>query len=222
MAFTARVKERLSDALRCNDAARMLDKIAAGGYSTNSTHSYGTAGTTSGISVVEYGNAAMHKTIITLDEVEITINNAEDVSSSTDAAYGTVPLYTFPQAHIFLVGSHMVFPLGYIVAGDGGIVDTADLEIGVGTTARTQGTNFALQTNEDNIVPGQNGVDLVAGISDAIESSQSTAVLISDGSASAATANLNVVVLEDADVSADDTLTVSGTITMIWSAMGDD
>lgn len=47
-------------------------------------------------------------------------------------------------------------------------------------------------------------------------------MLISDGSASAATANLNVVVLEDADVSADDTLTVSGTITMIWSAMGDD
>ena len=182
---------------------------------------YGTLATVAGLTVKEEGNDAFHKTILTLNGVVIT--TADGTTPATDAHWGTLALYTLPAGHIVFLGAHVVFPLGLIIAGAGGISDTADLEIGVGTTARTNGTNFALQATEDNIVPGQVGVDLTGGTSDAIESSQLAAALFYDGSTTAAVVNLNVVTLDDADAGVTaDTLTVSGTITLLWTLQGVD
>ena len=189
----------------------------------NVLNSVGAEGAGSGISVVERGDAAMHKTIITLTNVAVTMTDG--TTPATDAMWGTIPLYTFPEGHVLFHGSHMVFPIAGMVAtvgGGTGLSDTADLEAGVGTTARANATNFALQTAEHNVVPEQTGIDLVAGSSDAIESSQSTAVLFSDGSSSAIIANLNIITSDDADAGTTaDELTVNGTITLIWSMLGD-
>jgi hypothetical protein len=109
-----------------------------------------------------------------------------------------------------------------VTGGGGGLSDTADLEVGVGTAARANGTNFALQTTEENICASIDA-DLVAGASDAIEASTSTAIAVLDGHTSAIKLNLNVVGLGDDDsgVTAD-VLKVSGTITIVWTLLGDD
>ena len=212
------------------DWSRLVAEVAAvqnsnQGYDPdNALNSRGTLASVTGLTVVERGNAAVHKTILTLDEVDVTMTDG--TTPATDAMFGTKALYTFPAGHIVILGAHEVFPLAGLEATTGGgtgLSDTADLEVGVGTTARANGTNFALQTAEDNIVPGQTGVDLTAGTSDAIESNQLAAALFFDGSASAAVANLNAVTLDDADAGTTaDVLKVSGTITLLWTMQGDD
>lgn len=227
MSLSNDAKSQLLYALgRPSAATEISNAINAGsaGYDASSTHTYGTAATLTGLSVVEKGSGAVHKTIITLDEVELTITEVEAASSAADAAFGSQLLYTFPQAHILLLGSHMVFPLGDIVGGTGVAAD-ADLEFGVGTTARVEAANFDLHgtTTDDNIVPVDVATQFVGSSSAAIESSQSTAVLFSDGSASAVKAYLNFISAgNSADVTATGTITVSGTITMVWTALGDD
>ncbi len=211
------------------DWARALGEIQAvqrsnqGVDPDNALNSVGTAGTTTGVSAVERGNAAMHKTIITLADVAIAMNDGG--TPATDANWGTLELYTFPEGHVILHSAHMVFPVAGFVAvigGGTGLSDTADLEVGVGTTGRGNASNFALQTAEHDIVPEQTGVDLVAGSSDAIESRISTRTLRADGSAAAKTANLNIITSDDADSgTTDDILTTNGVITLIWSMVGD-
>jgi len=213
----------LADAATAQAAVDAVELITAGN-DPNTTHDKGTKGAAAGISVVEKGDGAVHKTVITLATVAVTITDG--TVPATDAAWGTIPLYTFPQGHIVILGAHEVFPLGGIVAvtgGGGGLSDTADLEIGVGTAARANASNFALGATEDDIIPGQAGVDLVAKASDAIESNPLGAALFYDGSAAAVVANLNVCTLDDGDSGVNsDTLNVSGTITIIWTIMGDD
>ncbi len=211
------------------DYARAMAEIQAvqrsnqGVDPDNALNSVGTVGTTTGVSAVERGNAAMHKTIITLSAVAIAMTDGD--TPATDANFGTLKLYTFPEGHVILHSAHFVFPVAGFVAvtgGSTGLSDTADLEVGVGTTARANASNFALAAAEHDIVPENTGVDLVAGSSDAIESSISTATLRADGSAAAKTANLNIITSDDADSgTTDDVLTTNGTITLIWSMVGD-
>lgn len=211
------------------DWMRLVAELAATqrgnqGYDPDNTlNSYGTLGTTTGLSVVERGNAAVHKTIISLANVAMTMTDG--TTPATDAMWGTVPLYTFPTGHIVVLGAHLVFPLGLIiatVAGGGGLADDADLEFGVGTTARANQTNFALAAAEDNIVPEQVGVDLTSATSDAIESSQLAAALFFDGT-SGAVANLNFITTDDADAgTVADELDLTGTLTLLWTMQGND
>ena len=211
------------------DWARMLAEMQAvqksnNGYDPATINSYGTIGTASGLSVVERGNAALHKTTITLTDAVITMTDG--TTPATDAMWGTLPLYTFPQGHLLLHGSHVVYPLGKVTAGTGGgagLSDTADLEMGVGTTARANASNFALAAAEKNLVDELVLAQLVGGTTAAIESIAAAAAVFFDGSASAAVANLNFITSDDADAgTSPDTLIVSGTVTLLWSIQGDD
>lgn len=207
-------------------AAALVDvtnlEAVTSGNDPNPVHDAGTPEVVAGMTVVERGDGAVHKTIITLLNVEVAI--ADGTVPATDAAWGTLLLYTLPEGHAVMFGGHQIYLTGNINAtGTGALTATADLEVGVGTTARANASNFALQAAEDNLVPGQAGVDLVGFASDADESNQLAAVLYFDGSAGAATVNLNVVTLDDGDAAPGvDTLSVSGTITLIWTLQGDD
>lgn len=215
MTLSADVRRRMTSSLRSQAASSAIcDAIDGADY-------VGTVGTTSGLSVVERGNGAIHKSVITLNNVSIAIN--DDAASSSDGgAWGSLKLYDFPEGHVAVYGAHMVFPAGSVTAGSGGIVDAATLKMGVGTTAREYGASFALASAEKNIVPENAAVGLTGGTTTAIESSAFTTTLISDGSSTASDAYLNVVAASDSDASAEDTLTVSGTVTIIWMNMGDD
>ena len=211
------------------DWNRMLNEIRAvqqsnRGIDPNITlNNHGTLTSKTGLTVQEYGNAALHKTILTLDSMAMA--STDGTTPATDAAWGTQKLYTFPQGHVIIFGAHQVFPLGKLIATTGGgtgFADAADFEIGVGTAVRANGTNFALQATEKDIVPASD-CDLTTKASDAIESAQLAAALYKDGSASAITANLNFCTLDDADHgTVADILTVSGTITILWTMQGDD
>lgn len=213
------------------DWKRLVAEIRAvqesnSGIDPNTTlNSHGVLATVTGLTVKEYGNAAIHKTVITLDEVDVV---TEDGTNASYAAFGTKGLYTFPEGHMLLLGSHQVYPSGGLEAttgGGGGISDTATLEIGVGSTVRTDDADFDLSTDasDQDIVPLHIAAALSSGASAAIETSALTAAVFFDGSAGAIVATLNVIsATDDTDHgAADDVLKVSGTITLIWTMQGD-
>lgn len=209
------------------DWERMLEEIIAiqksnlGHDTDNALHSVGIPENVTGLTVVERGNAAMHKTIFTLDEVQVVMTDGS--TPSTDAMWGTKKLYTFPTGYLVIFGGHQIYPLGGIeatVGGGAGLSDTADLEIGVGLEARTNTSSFTLSGLQKQISSGQNGVDLVNKISDAIESSFLTNHKYLSSS-STYTADLNIITRDDDDAGpSPDTLKISGTITCIWSIQG--
>ncbi len=193
----------------------------------NVLNTVGVLATISGLSVVERGNAAAHRTIITFDEMDL--DTIDGSAAATDACWGSQALYTFPEGHIVFLGAHMLFPIGDLEAttgGGAGLSDTATLEMGVGSTSRVNASDFDLSTTgtDQNIVPVQAGIVLAAGASDAAESSQATAALFLNGSAAAVVAYLNLCGATDTTdhgVTAD-VLKVSGTLNLIWSMQGDD
>ena len=195
----------------------------AAGIDEDALDSVGTLPVVAGLTVVEKGDGAVHKTILTLDEVAVAITDG--TTPATDAAWGTKLLYTLPTGRVLLFGSHQVYPVGGLEAvtgGGTGLSSTADLEIGVGSAARANGTNFALQTTEENICASADA-NLVAKLSDAIETTTSTAVAIFDGTTTPLGLHLNVVGLGDDDSGETaDVLKVSGTITIVWTLLGDD
>ena len=204
-----------------SDIATNVSDIAdlAGGVDGDTVDSVGTVATKAGLVGVEKGNAAMHKTVLTLTAMEITMT--EGSTPATDAVWGNQSLYTFPEGHVVIHSAHMVFGDDEIEAGSGGIIDTADLECGIGTTARTNETNFALGATEKDIIPELVLSQMVGGQSDGIENQQATASLFKDGSASAIEAFLNFITSHDDDASGSDTLDVTGVITFVWSMQGD-
>lgn len=183
----------------------------------------GTLATKTGLTVVEKGNGAIHKTVFTFVEMEMISTDGTDAPN--DACWGTQLLYTFPIGHINFLGSHAQFPLAALEAvtgGGGGFSDTADFGIGVGTVAIAQAVGFGLAGTEEDIV-AEMDVDLTSKTSDAIESAATGTAVTFDGTAGAKTLHLNFGTLDDADHGASaDVLKVSGTLTILWSALGDD
>ncbi len=183
----------------------------------------GTVTTKTGLTVVEKGNGAIHKTVFTFDEMEMVSTDGTDAPN--DAAWGTQALYTFPIGHISFLGSHIQFPLGSLEAvtgGGGGFSDTADFGIGVGTVAIAQAAGFGLAGTEEDIC-AEMDVDLTSKTSDAIESVATGTVVVFDGTAGAKTLNLNFGTLGDGSHGiVADVLKVSGILTILWSCLGDD
>ena len=215
------------------DWGRVVNEIAAlqrslQGYDPDrAIDTFGTVASVTGLSVREYGNGAAHKTILTLDEVEV--STLDGTTPATHAAWGTKNLYTFPEGHVLILASHQVYPVGGLEARDGsgaGIKDTAELEIGVGSVARGDANNFDLHTvtTNDDIVPLHVAAALTGGASTAIESSPAAAASFIDGSASAVVAKLNVCSATDGTDHGPlpDVLKVSGTITIVWTIQGND
>ena len=207
------------------DWARIVNEVRAvqlsnQGYDPDTTlNNRGALGAITGVTVKEYGNAALHKTVITLTNAVMTMT--EGSTPASDAVWGTFPLYTFPVGHVIILGAHAVFPLGEIEAGTGGITDTGDLEFGMGTTARANQSNFALAAAEKNMIPENVMTQMIGGLSVAIESAVLAAALYFDGT-TACVANLNFITSHDDDCTGNDTLIINGTITILWTMQGDE
>ncbi len=155
----------------------------------------------SGLTVDESGDAALHKSRFVLDNVEITITDA-----GAAGAHGKVKLYTFTDGHADIYTARLILSL---IAGVGGISNSAVLDIGVGTS-EVSVANDTLATTEQNILP-KIDVTLTGGTK-TIESGSTTYVDL-DGETEIF---LNVAI-EDASCSANDTLIISGTFTLVWS-----
>lgn len=214
------------------DWNRLISELAAAQTRVNQNNA-GRDGTTrdapgtitskTGLTLVEKGSGAIHKTVFTFDEMEVASTDGTDAPN--DAAWGTQKLYTFPVGHISFLGSHCQFPLAGLEAvtgGGAGFSDTADFGIGIGTAAIAQAIGFGLAGTEEDIC-AEMDCNLTSKTSDAIESVATGTVVVFDGTGGAKTLNLNYGTLDDADHgSAADVLKVSGILTVLWSCLGDD
>ncbi len=142
--------------------------------------------------------------------VQTTITLAGLVLTTTDSttAFATQKIFDFPVGNINILGA--VGSLA-IVAGAGGITDTAAVVMSVGTVAATQGAD--LTSTEANIIPST-AFTLTAGAKTATRMA-STAQFI--GETPDAILNLSI---PDAGTASGDTVTVTGTITISWINLG--
>lgn len=162
-----------------------------------------------GVTGSEQGDTAAHKTVITLSSTEITMTDA-----TTNGSHGTQKVYDFPAGAIQIMGASYDLTT---TAGSGGIVDAAALVGSLGSAA--VGTDNATLTGTE--------ADLIASTSGTLSSGTGTlknhgsiVTTAFDGTSTAMDAHLNLAV-PDADSSSNDTITVSGTITIVWSNLGD-
>jgi hypothetical protein len=171
----------------------------------------GAAGAAASISVaVAESSAGAIKTVMTLDSVVIDMTDA-----TTAGSHGSLKLYDFPECNLLFLGGTCDL---VITAGEGGITDTAAVVGSVGTV--TVGTdNATLTTTEADLIPST-ASPLTAGAGVTKGKTLTAGVVVFDGTGTAKDAFLNFAV-PDADSTADDTLIVSGTITLVWSNLGD-
>ena len=168
------------------------------------------AGSAAGTGVsASSSRGSVNVTTITIAALSVTITDA-----TTAGAHGTQKIFDFPAGNILVMGA--VGTLSF-TAGAGGIADTAAVVASIGSAAVVT-DNATLLTTEADIVPSTSAT-LSGGVNAAIDMA-STAQLVKDGTSSAASANLNIAV-PDAGSTANDTITVSGTVTITWLNLGD-
>lgn len=160
-----------------------------------------------GVSAAEY--SGLHHTILTLASLSVTMTDA-----GAAGCHGTQKVYDWPAGPIQILGSSFDLTL---LAGAGGIADGAAVVGSLGTAA--VGTdNATLTTTEANLIASAAGT-LTAGAG-TLKKHGSLVAAAFDGTSTAVDAHLNLAV-PDADSSANDTLTISGTIHLFWLNLGD-
>lgn len=177
---------------------------------TDSLNGAGSSGAAASLSVDVSEGPGVLKTVLTLDKVVVTMTDA-----TTAGSHGSLKLYDFPACNLLFLGGSCNLTL---TAGEGGIADTAAVVAAVGTT--TVGTdNATLTTTEADLIPSTAST-LTAGAGTTKGKTVTAGVVVFDGTSTAKDAWLNFAV-PDAGSTANDTLTVSGTITLVWSNLGD-
>ena len=214
------------------DYVRMIGEVAAtqtqinsnaAGIDSNTIHTVGTVATKTGLSVVEKGNGAIHKTIITLASVLSTTTVGG--TPATDGAWNAEPLYTFPEGYIQILGAHLLTPIGLLIATTQSTTSwltASDFGMGVGTVAAANSSEFGLSTTEEDII-AEITCALSSFISDAAEAGQLTTVTAFDGTAGAKELYLNIRALAETDYgTVSDSMSISGTFGIVWTMLGDD
>jgi len=194
--------------------ATLNDRVA--GIDADTEHSVGTKESTTGMVTTEKGDGAVHKTVINLTEVEMI--TTDGTTPANDGAWGTTKLYTFPKGHINLISCAAEFPLGGLEAVGSSLAADADFELGLGSTAAAQATQFDLQAAEENLSSAAMVCALTAKTSDELEKDVQTTLAELDGSTTAIPVYLNMRTRADGDHDTSaDVLKVTGKITLLWS-----
>lgn len=164
-----------------------------------------------GVAAQEQGNGVVHRTILTLTNVAVTLADNAGV-----VAYGGLKVYDFPAGSIMVLGA--VADLD-VTKSSAGVNADWDGDFGIGTV--TASNNNSLSSTEQNILPTTATPQASAGATTA--NGLNTAAAFLDGTGTAADAYLNVLV-DDADHDVTGTacnLIFNGTITLTWVNLGD-
>jgi hypothetical protein len=169
------------------------------------------------VSVVEYGNAIMHRTILTCTATPVTITDDANV-----AQYGGVLVYTFPQGVINLMGAVVT---GTFTAGvTGTYIDNWDGDVALGSvTATTGNTLVSTEATWLQSTAVSAGASDKIGVVDAFP--VATQVTESgarwyDGTTTAGPVYLNFLIDDDVSHTAG-TGAFTGTIALTWCNLGD-
>ena len=167
--------------------------------------------TVNGLSVQEAGNGLLRKTVLTFEDVHFALTDEAGV-----VAYSGKKVYDFPTGLVTIQGAVADLAL---TKSSAGVNDDFDGDVGVGTV--TASNNGTLASTEQNIIPTTATPQAVAGATTA--DGVSTAAVVLDGTATAADVYLNFLV-DDADQDVTGTpadLIVNGTLTLLWTNIGD-
>lgn len=192
--------------LNTEDGNRQLTDLSKFGAKNGST-----------ITCQEYGNGVFNKTVLTCTATPITI--ADDAGVAQYGGAGKV--YDFPEGLILTYGAVIN---GTVTLGTTGtIINTWAGGVALGTAAATTGAT--LTGTEADIMPEVDVAAATAKVASVSGVSVATALTESagrcfDGTATAKDMYLNLVVDDDATHTAG-TGTFTGTITLLWSLVGD-
>lgn len=164
----------------------------------------GTAGT--GVEVTSVEPVATRKVTLTLDAVEVTVLEAND--------YGSAELYTFPDRNIMILGceTDLVITKGNAMNGIG---SATDLDVSLGTAAADATT---LADAMLDVMPKQD-IDANSLTPD-FNAHSLAAVPVLTGIPDAADNKLYFNVVAIGGITADDTVSLTGTITLFFIDLG--
>ena len=191
---------------------QLVDLDNAGGIQPQTTAGIGSvpaASATAGVTIKEYGDGLLHKTVFTLTAVSVDMTDA-----TTAGCHGKIQLYDFPDGLVDVLGATTNVTL---LAGAGGIADTAAVVAGLGTGAVATDNGTLVGSGEADIV-ASTAATLTAGAG--AFKGKTTVVVVLDGTGTAKDMYLNMAMV-DAESSASDTLTLNGTVTLVWVSAGD-
>lgn len=152
----------------------------------------------------------VRRTVLTLTDLSVAM-----VDAGAAGSQGSHKLYDFPVGNISILGATMDLTT---LAGAGGIGDTGALVGSIGTVAAAA-DNATLTSTEADIIPSTSGT-LSSGAGTLKGKSTTALIATFDGTSTAKDALLNLAV-PDAGSSADDTVTLNGTIILTWVNHGD-
>jgi hypothetical protein len=166
------------------------------------------AGTT--VTVVEEGgNAAIHKTVLTLTATPITLTDEAGAGQ-----FGGVKIYDMPAGNNVFLGATIDADLTLTNAL---WTDAAQGDVGLGTTAVTDGD--ALANTEQNII-ATTAIAAMTAQTGPINASSAAPATIAAAGTTDTDVYLNVRI-DDADAHITDGGTITGTVTLIWANLGD-
>lgn len=176
----------------------------------------GTVGTPNGSTVTakEYGDGVLHKTVLTCTATPISISDDAGV-----AQYGGVKVYDFPEGLLLFQGG----VIDGALTGYASLIDTFDGDVALGTATATTGATLTgteadlLQSTALTQAVGEVAVSDAVTIATALTESGAR---WHDGTATAKDMYLNFVIDDNAAHGAG-TATFTGTITFLWSIIGD-
>ena len=182
---------------------RQLTDVASVGAKNGST-----------VTVQEYGNGIINKTVLTCTATPISI--ADDAGV---AQYGGVKVYDFPEGMICTFGAVIDGSL----TGYASLIDTFDGDVALGTATATTGAT--LTGTEADILQSVALTQAVGEVANCDAQSVATALTESgarwhDGTATAKDMYLNFVIDDNAAHGAG-TATFTGTISFMWAVLGD-
>jgi hypothetical protein len=190
------------------DAHTVIQRVVTEANAETASGSGVVSGT--GVTVVESGDAALKKTVLTFTNVSVTMTDA-----TTAGSHGSLKVYDFPAGLLSYLGGTTDLTIARVGTA---ITTTAAVVGAVGTTA-TATDDDALTTTEADLIPSTAST-LTAGAGVTKGKYAVAPQVPFDGTATAVDAYLNFAI-PDAGSTGNDALLVNGTITLVWSNLGD-
>jgi len=162
-----------------------------------------------GASATEYGGQGVQRTVLTLENAIVAVVD----SGGAAGGQGNLKVYDFPEGGIVILGASYNLA---VVAG-AGITATAALVGAVGSVAAGAGDS-TLTTTEADIIPSTVGT--LTGSAGVLKKLSAVVAAPFDGTTTPLDAFLNIAV-PDAGITANANVIVNGTITILWTQIGD-
>lgn len=209
LAVTEAGVQYVSDAFSANTNVRIDAGASDVFYETGTLAEVG-AKNGSTVSAVEYNEGFIHKTILTFTSTPITV--ADDAGVAQYGGAGKV--YDFPDGLVSVLGCVVNGTL--TMGATGTFIDAFTSNIALGTAAATTGSTLT-GTEADIMASVANGT---AAAKVSAVAATSAGVTLLNGTSTAKDMYLNVVIADDATHTAG-TGTFTGTVTILWTNVGD-